>query len=97
MSDEETPIAIALKYDREKDGAPRVIAKGMRVKAEKIEAVAKQHGIPLMRNVSLAHALFRVEVGQEIPEALYDAVAELLNFVYALQREEQQRGARRGS
>jgi flagellar biosynthesis protein len=94
MSDE-TPIAIALKYDRDKDGAPRVIAKGMRLKAEKIQAVAKQHGIPLMRNVSLANALYRVEVGQEIPEALYDAVAELLNFVYALQRGEQERQARR--
>lgn len=95
MSDE-TPIAIAIKYDREKDGAPRVIAKGMRLKAEKIQAVAKQHGIPLMRNVSLANALYRVEVGQEIPEALYEAVAELLNFVYALQREEQQRAAGKG-
>jgi flagellar biosynthesis protein len=94
MSDE-TPIAIALKYDRDKDGAPRVMAKGMRLKAEKIQAVAKQHGIPLMRNVSLANALYRVEVGQEIPEALYDAVAELLNFVYALQRGEQERQARR--
>jgi flagellar biosynthetic protein FlhB/flagellar biosynthesis protein len=94
MSDD-APIAIALKYDRDKEAAPRVIAKGMRIRAEKIQAVAKQHRIPLMRNVSLAHALYRVEVGQEIPEELYDAVAELLNFVYALQRDGQENGSGR--
>jgi flagellar biosynthesis protein len=93
--DEETPIAIALKYAQETDGAPRVIAKGMRLNAEKIRDIAKRHRIPLMRNVSLASALYRVEVGQEIPEELYDAVAEVLNFVYALQREEHERRARR--
>jgi flagellar biosynthetic protein FlhB/flagellar biosynthesis protein len=88
MSDDEAEIAIALKYDKEKDGAPRVVAKGMRLKAEKIRAIAKEHNIPLMRNVNLANALYRVEVGQEVPEELYDAVAEVLNFVYALQREQ---------
>lgn len=94
MSDEAS-MAIALKYDEDKDGAPRVIAKGMRLKSEQIQAIAKQHRIAVMRNVSLAHALYRVEVGQEIPEALYDAVAELLNVVYALRREEEERQRRR--
>lgn len=88
MSDDEAEIAIALKYDKEKDGAPRVVAKGMRLKAEKIRAIAREHGIPFMRNVNLANALYRVEVGQEVPEELYDAVAEVLNFVYELQREQ---------
>ncbi len=78
-------IAVALKYDKESDQAPRVIAKGMRFKAEKILEIAKQSGVPIMRNVPLANALFRIEVGQEVPEELYDAVAEVLNFVYALQ------------
>jgi flagellar biosynthetic protein FlhB/flagellar biosynthesis protein len=87
---DETDIAVALKYDDEKDQAPRVVAKGIQFKAEKIRALAKEHGVPVLRNVPLAHALFRVEVGQEIPEALYDAVAEVLNFVYALQAEEAQ-------
>ena len=89
--DDESPIAIALKYDREKDGAPRVIAKGMRLRAEQIREIARANGIPFMRNVSLANALYRVDVGQEIPEELYDAVAEVLNFVYELQRQEQER------
>ncbi len=95
MSDDEAEIAIALKYDKEKDGAPRVVAKGMRLKAEKIRAIAKEHGIPFMRNVNLANALFRVEVGQEVPEELYDAVAEVLNFVYELQREQAAASTRR--
>lgn len=87
MSDD-AEIAIALKYNAEKDAAPRVVAKGMRLKAEKIREIAKQYNIPVMKNVSLANALYRVEVGQEIPEELYDAVAEVLNFVWALQREQ---------
>ncbi len=81
-------IAIALKYDKEKDQAPRVVAKGLQFKAEKIREIAKQYGVPVMKNVPLANALYRIDVGQEIPEELYDAVAEVLNFVYALQQEE---------
>lgn len=79
-------VAVALRYDREKEQAPRVLAKGRLLKAETIRELAKAAGVPLMRNVPLAHALFRVEVGQEIPEALYDAVAEVLNFIYQLDR-----------
>lgn len=92
---DETEIAIALKYDKEKDGAPRVVAKGMRIKAEKIREIAKQYNIPIMKNLPLANALYRVDVGQEVPEELYDAVAEVLNFVYALQQEQQASGGKR--
>lgn len=84
---EDDDIAVALKYDRDRDAAPRVVAKGLRLKAEKIRELAKKHGVPVMRNVPLAHALYRVEIGQDIPEELYDAVAEILNFVYALQKQ----------
>jgi flagellar biosynthesis protein len=80
-------MAIAIKYDKEKDGAPRVVAKGMRLKAEKIKELAKAASVPFMKNTTLAAALYRVDVGQEIPEELYDAVAEVLNFVYALQQQ----------
>ena len=85
---DEAEIAIALKYDKEKDSAPRVVAKGMRLKAEQIRDIAKQYNIPIMRNLPLANALYRVDVGEEIPEELYDAVAEILNFVFTLQREQ---------
>ncbi|MBE2250984.1 MAG: EscU/YscU/HrcU family type III secretion system export apparatus switch protein [Myxococcus sp.] len=88
---EDPEMAIALKYDREKDGAPRVIAKGMRLKAEKIKELARAAGVPFMKNTTLAAALYRVDVGQEVPEELYDAVAEVLNFVYALQQEQKKK------
>jgi len=91
---DETEIAIALKYDKEKDSAPRVVAKGMRLKAEKIREIARQYNIPIMKNVPLANALYRIDVGQDVPEELYDAVAEVLNFVYALQQEQQASGQR---
>lgn len=88
---EDADIAIALKYDKDKDNAPRVIAKGMRLKAEKIRELAKAAGVPVMRNVGLANALYRVDVGEQIPEDLYDAVAEVLTFIFSLQQQEQQR------
>jgi len=87
MSDD-VEMAIALKYDKEKDVAPRVVAKGLRLKAEQIREIAKKYNIPMMKNLPLASALYRVDVGQEVPEELYDAVAEILNFVYALQQEQ---------
>jgi flagellar biosynthetic protein FlhB/flagellar biosynthesis protein len=87
-------MAIALKYDKEKDVAPRVVAKGLRLKAEQIREIAKKYNIPMMKNLPLASALYRVDVGQEVPEELYDAVAEILNFVYALQQEQQAGGKR---
>lgn len=81
---EDAEIAIALQYDRENDSAPKVLAKGLRLKAEQIRAIAKEAGVPIMKNIPLANALYRVEIGDEVPEELYDAVAEILNFVYAL-------------
>lgn len=77
-------VAVALKYDKDADVAPRVLAKGLDFKAERIKALARDSDVPTLRNVPLAHALLRVEVGEQIPEELYDAVAEVLNFVYGL-------------
>jgi len=77
-------LAAAIKYDRENMAAPRVVAKGSRVMAEKIKQVAKEHGVPILRNVPLAQALTELELGENIPEDLYEAVAEVLNWVYGL-------------
>lgn len=82
-----THVAVALQYDREKMNAPQVIAKGERLIAEKIKEIAKEYKIPIMRNVPLAHSLMELEIGDEIPEELYEAVAEVLNFVYKLAEE----------
>ncbi len=79
-------VAVALQYDKEKDTAPRVICKGIDSRAEAIKALAREADVAILRNVPLAHALLRVDVDEEIPEELYDAVAEVLNFVYGLEQ-----------
>lgn len=84
-------IAVAIKYDKEKGKAPRVVAKGMRVHAEKIKELAKQYGIPILRNVPLAQALNKLEIDEEVPEELYEAVAEVLAFVFKLKEEQEAR------
>lgn len=81
-----THIAVAIKYD-ETMVAPRVLAKGAGVIAERIRAIAKEHGIPLVENKPLARTMFKtVKIGQLIPRELYTAVAEVLSFVYRLRR-----------
>jgi len=80
-----THFAVALKYDSSIMNAPKVIAKGSRKIAEKIKDVASKHGIPILENKELARNLYSlVEVGQEIPPALYQTIAELLAYVYRL-------------
>ncbi len=78
-------LAVALKYDAEKAGAPFVVAKGERLVAQKIKDIAKEHGIPVIENVQLARAIFKVcDIGQVIPDSLFRAVAEILAYVYKL-------------
>jgi flagellar biosynthetic protein FlhB len=84
-------IAVALKYERDKGHAPTVVAKGQRIWAEKILAAAEQYGVPVVRNVPLAQALGKLDVGDEIPEELYQAVAEVLTFVYNLSQEQKKK------
>lgn len=76
------PLAVALQYDGEH--APRVTAKGRDDVAEAIVRLAREHGIPLQENEPLAGLLSRVELGEEIPEALYLAVAQVIAFAYYL-------------
>jgi len=80
-----THLAVALKYDSSTMNAPKVVAKGSRKIAEKIKDVASKHGIPVLENKELARNLYSlVEVGQEIPPALYQTVATLLAYIYRL-------------
>lgn len=82
-------IAMALKYDPNMNSAPKVLAKGSELIAQQIVEIAEQYGIPIIENVPLARALFRlVRVNQEIPAELYRAVAEVLIFVYQLRGKE---------
>jgi len=80
-----THLAVALKYEANKMRAPIVTAKGARRLAERIKQVGRKHHVPIVQNKPLAQALFKnVEIGQEIPLTLYDAVASVLAFVYGL-------------
>lgn len=82
-------VAVAIKYDKDKGGAPRIVAKGMRKNAETIKEIARQAGVPILRNIPLAQALHKLDIEEEIPEELYEAVAEVLNFVFELKQQDQ--------
>ena len=80
-----TEIAVALQYDAKTMAAPRVVAKGVRLIADQIRALAREHHVPIVENKPLAQTLYKsVEVGREIPAILYQAVAEVLAFVYRI-------------
>jgi flagellar biosynthesis protein len=81
---EKSPKAVALKYDRKKDNAPRVIAKGRGEIAKKIIEVAQAHNVPLYEEKNLIQILEALDLETEIPPELYRAVAEVLAFIYRL-------------
>jgi flagellar biosynthetic protein FlhB len=80
-----TALAVALKYDKEVDSAPKICAKGARLIAERIKAIAREHDVPIIEDKPLARALYKLKLGREIPVVLYKAVAEILAQVYRLE------------
>jgi flagellar biosynthetic protein FlhB len=90
-----THFAVALKYLEDRHGAPMVVAKGADAVAEKIKELARANGVPQLEAPPLARALYRhVEIGDEIPAALYTAVAQVLAYVFQLRRFAQGAGPR---
>jgi len=82
-----THLAIALAYRRDEMEAPQVVAKGAGYVAERIKAIAQEHAIPLVENKPIAQQLFKtIDIGETIPEDLYKAVAEILAYVYRLEK-----------
>jgi flagellar biosynthesis protein len=81
---DKSPKAVALTYDREKDRAPRVIAKGRGEIAAKIIEIARSNNIPLYEDKNLIPILEALDLETEIPPELYRAVAEVLAFIYRL-------------
>ncbi len=80
-----THYAVALRYDEKAMRAPRVVAKGTYLLAERIRELGAEHGVPILRTPPLARALYKnAELDQEIPTALFAAVAEVLAYVYQL-------------
>ncbi len=76
--------AVALTYDEEERLAPRVVAKGTGAVAGRILSSAQEHGIPIYQNKTLTSMLMAVELDREIPPELYQAVAEVLAYIYRL-------------
>ncbi len=74
--------AVALKYDSSRDVAPKISAKGQGLIAEKMIELAKTHGVPIHEDPALLSLLFPLELDYPIPETLYQAVAEVLAFIY---------------
>lgn len=76
--------AVAILYDRERGGAPQVVASGRGEIAARIIDTAREHGVQVVEDPDLLEILSRVPVGEEIPEPMYQAVAEVLAFVYRI-------------
>lgn len=87
-----TELAIAVKYNDKEMVAPQVLAKGQRLFAEAIRDYAKEFDVPIVQNPPLAWALIELDIGDEVPEELYAAVAEILVYVYRLRRDKDQAG-----
>lgn len=82
-----THIAVVLRYDPEKTAAPLLVAKGADFVAEKIRNLAREHNIPIVENKPLARTIYKtLKIGQVIPRDLFNAVAQVLSYVYRLKR-----------
>ena len=78
--------AVALRYDREKENSPRIVAKGKGLIAEKIIEIAREHGVTVYEDKELIEILSRIEMYQVIPAELYQVIAEVLAFVYRMNK-----------
>jgi flagellar biosynthesis protein len=76
--------AAALRYDADSGGAPTVVAAGSGELAERIIALAREHGVPVREDAPLAHALARLELEAQVPPELWEAVAQALVWAYRL-------------
>jgi flagellar biosynthesis protein len=74
--------AVALSYDEQTESAPKVVAKGKGILADKIRSIAREYGIPVHRDDALVELLAQIDIDREIPPELYTAIAELLAWIY---------------
>lgn len=83
---DEMQKAVALRYDPEKDQAPVVVAQGRGYIAERIKEVARDSGVPLKEDQELVEYLMALDLYEEIPPQLYAVIAEILAFIYSMDR-----------
>ncbi len=81
-----THLSVAIAYDRESMEAPQILAKGADHLAFRIREIAREHKVPVLENKPVARALYTLEVGEQVPEEMFKAVAEILAYVYSLKR-----------
>lgn len=81
------PEAVGLRYDPGSEGAPRVVARGRGELAERLLAIAEEHGVPIRRDPDLLQYLSATRVGDEVPEEVYAAVAALIAFLWRMNDE----------
>ncbi|MHB8905382.1 MAG: flagellar biosynthesis protein FlhB [Melioribacteraceae bacterium] len=87
-----THFAIAIKYEINKDNAPKIVAKGMDEVAQRIKKIAVEHNVPLYEDRELARALYKsAEVGDEIPTKLFKAVAQILAYIFQMKKMKKKR------
>ncbi len=79
--------AVALTYDKEKNQAPVIGAKGEGKTAQKIIKIANEHGVPIKKDEDLIELLSKVELNKEVPPQMYKAIAEVFSFIYSITRE----------
>lgn len=84
--DKNSEKAVALRYDTQKDAVPVVVAKGRGLIAQRIEEIAQESGIPLKEDSQLADYLMSLDLYEEIPAELYPVVAEILAFIYNMDK-----------
>jgi len=82
----QTKSAVSLQYQREINTAPKITAKGEGWVAEKIIKLAQENNIPIREDKDLFNLLSEIDIGKEVPESLYKVVAELLAWVYQLNK-----------
>ncbi|MCW8893498.1 MAG: flagellar biosynthesis protein FlhB [Deltaproteobacteria bacterium] len=81
-----THLSVAISYQRAEMDAPKIVAKGADHLAFRIREIAKEHHVPIIENKPVARALYRQEVGDEVPEEMFTAIAEILAYVYGLKK-----------
>lgn len=86
MRKDDRKVAAALKYEKNSDRAPKVVAKGLGLIAEKIMEIAEENEVQVYRDENLAKQLYNLSIGEEIPPELYNAVAEVLAFIARLDK-----------
>lgn len=86
MKKDDRKVAAALKYEKNSGRAPKVVAKGLGLIAEKIMEIAEENEVQVYKDENLAKQLYNLSIGDEIPPELYNAVAEVLAFIARLDK-----------